>query len=178
MRGHGEPASALTVISTEGGNPRIFRTVDWGSLLLITVKVEQEEWQVSHKSSEKSEMSDVSAASELIRNIVPVNAGATVKQRIMLTARKLGWHHNRTRDVWYEQARRINACEMDALREAKRAREMQGARGEYRELRARIARLEMAVAVAHPTLDRDEIAEIERRMRGPSGMDRSGADGD
>jgi hypothetical protein len=34
---------------------------------------------------------------------------------------RLRWHYNRTRDVWYGRARRIDAVEMDALRaEARR----------------------------------------------------------
>lgn len=118
-------------------------------------------------------MSDAVQASELIRDVVPVDAGATVGERILLTARKLGWPYYRTRDVWYEQARRIDAREMDALREAKRQREIKGAAREYHELRDRIARIEMALAMANPTLDRETLNVVQQQVRGLGRSDSS-----
>lgn len=130
------------------------------------------------KSSERTEMSDVAEASALVREVVAVDAGCTVGRRILQTARKLGWSYSRTRDVWYEQARRIDAREMDALRAAKRKREIEEASREYRELEARITALEAALAVANPTLDRQALDVVLKEIRGPGGVDRAGADAD
>ena len=130
---------------------------------------------MSDKSSEQSEMSDAALAAQLLRGVVTVDAGATIKERIVKTSRALGWVYSRTRDVWYEQARRIDAHEMDALRAAVRQRELEEAKREYRELDARLARLEAAVALANPTLDREALDLLQQEIRGPGGVDRAGA---
>lgn len=131
----------------------------------------------SNKLSERSDMADVVQAGVLIRDIVGAGGGTTIGERILLTARKLGWPHTRTRDVWYEQARRIDAREMDQLRAATERRRLEEAGHEYRELRARIARIEAALlsqdAAFHgPTLDALQLA-----TGGPRTLDRSGTRG-
>lgn len=124
-----------------------------------------------NKALEKSELCDVSQASALIREIAPIE-GATVRERILHVARKLGWRHARAREIWYEQARRIDAKEMDQLREARQNRKLQEATNEYRDLRERIARLEAALSFDED-FHRPHIDALKQSLGGPSGMGRA-----
>lgn len=68
--------------------------------------------------SEKSEMSSVAEASLLIRKVAePRPVGDKVKAAIRRAAQMLGFPFSRAKDIWYEDARRIDPVEMDALRE-------------------------------------------------------------
>lgn len=129
-----------------------------------------------NKSSENSDLSDVAQASALIREVAPVE-GATIGERIQRAARKLGWRHSRAREIWYEQARRIDAREMDQLRRTTEARKLQEATHEYRDLRARISRIEAALLVADADFHGPQIDGLRQSMRGPSAMDLPGTDG-
>ena len=132
---------------------------------------------MSKKASEFSDMSDVSQASSLVREVIPASGGATILERINRTSRKLGWPFSRTRDVWYEQARRIDATEMDQLRAATEARRIAEASNEYKDLRARIARIEAALMAQDEAFHRPTIDALEQSLGGPGGMDRTGTDG-
>lgn len=69
-------------------------------------------------SSEKCAMSAVSEASLLCRRVAePRPVGDSVKAAIARATTRLGFAFNRTRDIWYGHARRIDAEEMDRLRE-------------------------------------------------------------
>jgi hypothetical protein len=73
---------------------------------------------MSEFSSESSEMSPVSEAAILIRRVAePRPVGDKVKAAIRRAAQALGFSFSRAKDIWYEDARRIDASEMDALRE-------------------------------------------------------------
>lgn len=62
-------------------------------------------------------MDVLSEASALVRRVAePRQVGDSVKAAINRVARRLGWPPNRTKDVWYRRARRIDAFEMDLLR--------------------------------------------------------------
>lgn len=130
-----------------------------------------------NKSSENSELCDVAQASALIREVAPIE-GATVGERILYVARKLGWRHSRAREIWYEQARRIDAKEMDQLREARKTRKLQEATNEYRELRARIARIEAALLASDENFHRPQIDALQQSIGRFSGVDRPGTDGE
>ncbi len=69
---------------------------------------------MSETQSEVSKMSSVIEASTLIRVI---GGDGPVKSAVYRASRKLGWAHSRTKDIWYKNARRINAEEMDRLRQ-------------------------------------------------------------
>ena len=65
--------------------------------------------------------SPMSEAALLLRRITN-SLDRNTKARIGAAARRLGWGYSRTREVWYQNARRIDAQEMDCLRrEAARA---------------------------------------------------------
>ena len=76
---------------------------------------------MSEFASEKSEM--LSEASVLVRRVAgPGGVGDSVKSAIRRAAHRLGFSHNRTKSIWYRDARRIDAHEIDRLRtEAARA---------------------------------------------------------
>jgi hypothetical protein len=74
---------------------------------------------VFHFQAERSDMSSVSEAQTLVQRVAaPREATDSVKAAIVRAARRLGWKFTRTREIWYGHARRIDAAEMDALREA------------------------------------------------------------
>lgn len=68
--------------------------------------------------SSESEMSSVNEACDLVQRVAEPRASAdSVKALVVRAARRLGFSFTRTRDIWYRHARRIDAHEMDRLRE-------------------------------------------------------------
>lgn len=67
---------------------------------------------MSENLSENSEMSDVAVASQMLHDGWPMGS---VGERIRDAATALRWSFNRTRDLWYCQARRVDAHEMARL---------------------------------------------------------------
>ena len=64
-----------------------------------------------------SYVSSISEAQALVRRCAePRPAGDQVKAAILRSSRRLGLPFNRTKDIWYGDARRIDAAEMDRLR--------------------------------------------------------------
>lgn len=62
--------------------------------------------EMSEKLSEKSEMSELVFASEILKShIAPPSLASSVGARILAASRKLKWSFNRTRDVWYADQR-------------------------------------------------------------------------
>lgn len=61
---------------------------------------------MSEKLSEKSEMSEVTWASEILRTrIAPPGSGESKKERIRAAANRLRWKFSRARDIWYADDR-------------------------------------------------------------------------
>lgn len=106
---------------------------------------------MSEKRSEnletgKSVMGSVSEAAILIRHVAePRPVGDSVKAAISRAARKLGWPFGRAKTVWYQEARRIDAHEMDALRQQART---------YAQIAARLSHID-------PDFHCDDIAALE-----------------
>lgn len=62
--------------------------------------------------------SSIEEARVLIRQCAePCRAGELVKEAIFRASRRLAMPHSRARDIWYGDARRIDASEMDRLRD-------------------------------------------------------------
>lgn len=74
---------------------------------------------MSEKPSEKSEMSSVEFAQDVLRNrVAPPGTGVNVSDRIRYAARQLGWSYTRTKDVWYGDPRiSIKADEVRKIEE-------------------------------------------------------------
>lgn len=94
-------------------------------------------------------MSSAAEMTTLIRTVAsPAMPGESVKAVIARAARRLGFTYSRTRGLYYGEARRIDAREIDRAREVAREREAtdraiaQEAANEYKKMGERIARLE------------------------------------
>jgi hypothetical protein len=124
------------------------------------------------KRSEFKEMSDVVFAAELIRRVEP-RRHMSVKEWIGTTARRLGWPYSRTKAVWYEDAKRIDAAEMDAIRAAILARETRKLASDHRTQLDRIARLKAALAVVDEEFHCEQIVGMERQFRRRGDVDRA-----
>lgn len=93
-------------------------------------------------------MHDVAVAQEMVRQIVPRDH-RSVKEWITVTARCLGWSYNRTKNIWYGEARRIDGFEKDALRRAKaqkRQHTIEEIRREQKRLREELSALDETLA--------------------------------
>lgn len=69
---------------------------------------------MSEFSSEKTEMSAVEFASRAMKRVIaPAGSAQSVKERVQLAARRLGWPISRTKDIWYADPRtRLDADEL------------------------------------------------------------------
>jgi hypothetical protein len=95
---------------------------------------------LSEKASEPSKMSAVLEAQTLVRSIAePRAVGDSVKVSISKAARRLGFSFSRAKDIWYGDARRIDAAEIDKLRELAGQRRLLLARQSVLELRHALA---------------------------------------
>lgn len=69
------------------------------------------------KSLSSSAAPSIDEARALIRQCAePCKAGELIKEAIFRASRRLEMHPSRARDIWYGDARRIDANEMDRLR--------------------------------------------------------------
>lgn len=108
---------------------------------------------------EQSEMSSVVEASELVRRVAePRAVGDSVKAAIVRAARRLGFPHSRTKDLWYAHARRIDADEMDRLRE-------EAGRVEARIAVAHLLGLRNSLTAADPDFHRPQIVALDDALR-------------
>lgn len=104
-------------------------------------------------------MSSVAEASTLLKRLVADEpTGTKIKGLIDAAAKKVGWKFSRTKDVWYEDARRIDAHEMDRLRDVIAKREADA-------LKKQLAGLRSKLAATDPKLHRPTIDALERALR-------------
>jgi hypothetical protein len=62
--------------------------------------------KVSEIPSEKSEITELAFASQMMRErIAPIGSAASKGERVRLSARRLKWKSSRARDVWYAEPR-------------------------------------------------------------------------
>lgn len=96
---------------------------------------------MSEHRSENSEMSCVEFGSHTLREkVAPAGSAGSVKERIRLASRRLGWTFSRTKDVWYADPRvSLGADELRAIEETSGVRY---GREELRKNDAIIARAE------------------------------------
>jgi hypothetical protein len=61
---------------------------------------------MSEKSSEKSEMSEIAFASEMLKTaIAPASISSHIGERVRAAAIALRWSPSRTKDIWYADPR-------------------------------------------------------------------------
>jgi hypothetical protein len=71
----------------------------------------------------------------------PRPVGDSIKAAIYRSAKRLGFTFSRTRDLWYANARRIDAWEMDRLRERAAGAEIKQAMAGLEILRNRLSQM-------------------------------------
>lgn len=121
-------------------------------------------------------MNPSAEASHLIRYAAePRPVGDSVKAAITRAARRVGLGYERAKSLWYSEARRVDASEMDRLRAVaaeRAAKQEEAAVHAHRQLVERISAIEARLAAIDPDFYGDAVAAL-RVARG----DRSGAAG-
>lgn len=126
---------------------------------------------MSEFSSEKSERFDpmgaLREASVLIRQAAePRPIGDSVKAAIGRAARRLGFGFSRTKDIWYANARRIHAEEMDRLRSnVRRLDQERRGRADAKVAIGRLVALRSALAAADADFHRETLAALDDALR-------------
>lgn len=102
--------------------------------------------EISTNTRGRKEMSDVALASELIREAYPPGRYGSAQRACWAAYRKLKLaSERRARAIWNQEARRIDAHEMDALRRAA----LEEVTRERERALDRIKQLESMVAASH-----------------------------
>lgn len=118
-------------------------------------------------------MNPSAEASHLIRYAAePRPVGDSVKAAITRAARRVGLGYERAKSLWYAEARRVDASEMDRLRAVaaeRAAKQEEAAVHAHRQLVERISAIEARLAAIDPGFYGDAVAAL-RVARG----DRSG----
>ena len=119
------------------------------------------------KPSRNLDMTAIVEASILIRQVAePRPVGDSVKAAIVRASRRLGFGFSRTKTIWYGEAFRINAEEMDALRRATARRKREEvAHAEAVVAIDRLVALREALASTDPDFNRPLIAALDDAIR-------------
>lgn len=125
----------------------------------------------SEKRSEGLRMTTIAQASRMMRDLAePRPVGDTVKAAITRAARAVSsalqepMRYGRAEDIWRQEARRIDAGEMDAIRAAHERRH-RSLREELRDAAALADRLERLAAEIGPSGDHSATSEISATAR-------------
>jgi hypothetical protein len=97
----------------------------------------------------------------------PWRCGDTVKSAINRVSKETGLSHTRIRDIWYGDARRIDAHEIEKIEAAERRKQIKVAKDEYAQLRTQMARLEAMLRSIDPDFHSeavDALGSIRRQM--------------
>lgn len=101
----------------------------------------------SQRSDKSSKGSEIDEARNLVKRCAePTPAGDSVKAAISRAAYRLGFSYSRTRNLWYGEARRIDAREMDALRAGAAVSEIDQGISNLKTLRERLSKASSPVA--------------------------------
>lgn len=111
--------------------------------------------------SANGEISSGSEAKTLLHRTARSLAGESVKDAINRVARLLRWKFARTKAIWYDEARRIDAHEMDQLRRL------------AAEQAARFDRIAQAMRITDPDVYSEEIAALVSAARALGGEDQT-----
>jgi len=107
---------------------------------------------------EKSEMSTVEFCQIALRERIAPPSIGSVKERITYAARKMGWTHTRTRDVWYADPR--VSIKAEQLIKIERLSGLEYARQEVRKNDDAIARAEALLGSQDPHLLGEIVAAL------------------
>jgi len=126
---------------------------------------------MSEKSSENSEMSELAFAStQLQTNIAPPALSSHIGERIRAAARRLGWSHSRTKDIWYEDER--VSLKPRELRQIEEITGVRYGREELAEIDALITRADTLLASRGEDFNSPVVAALRALL---GAVDRTGA---
>lgn len=114
---------------------------------------------MSESTSGKPEINSGCEACNLLHRTAKPLAGESVKDAINRVARQLHWNFARTKAIWYREAKRIDAHEMDELRRL------------ANEQAARFERIAQAMRNTDPDFYSEDIASLVSAARQLSGED-------
>lgn len=110
-----------------------------------------------------SKVTDITAAQTLMRDAFPLSRWGTAQRACWQAYRRLGLAtERRARAIWNGEAKRIDASEMDALRN----HALKQARQEYARFKDRIATLENALRVSDPKFHGTQIDALRSLSSG------------
>jgi hypothetical protein len=117
----------------------------------------------SEKHSENSEnASEISEAMRLVKLAAePRQVGDSIKSAIGRAAKRLGFDYGRAEDIWYGEARRIDAHEMDELRAVEQERDSAAERTEQRRHLRQLAALRTKLEFDDPDFHAADIEAIK-----------------
>lgn len=118
---------------------------------------------VAQGDSERMENASKEMERLLKQVAAPAQPGESVPQVISRVARRLGWERGRTKRLWYGEARRIDAEEMDAVRAYLDRHALDKARGELAQNDELIERI-AALLVQDPDFHRVQVAEFLKAL--------------
>lgn len=131
-----------------------------GTLNRTALERAKKSLEFSNKSS------DISDAMRLVRIAAePRPIGDSVKAAVTRAARTLSWKPTRTRDIWYGTARRVEVCEMDALRALERERDAADFIVERRRNLEQVAVLRTRLQMRDPGFHAPDIAALDWMLR-------------
>lgn len=108
-------------------------------------------------------MTDYSAALKQLAE--PRPRGEKMNHSVERAARLAGFEYWRAFNIWYRKARRIEAHEADAIRDAIQKKNEEDARNEYQELRTRLLKMESRLASEGSDSHREAFAQMRPRFR-------------
>jgi hypothetical protein len=123
---------------------------------------------MSEKSSEKSEMSELVWASQMMRErIAPAGSADSKGERIRAAAAALRWKFSRTRDVWYRDER--VSLKPKELRQIEEVSGVAFARKELNELDEFIARADALLDGENADIYRPLVIAFRQALRAVAG---------
>lgn len=128
---------------------------------------------MSEKLSEKSEMSELAFASNVLRkHIAPPGSAASKGERILAAALALRWKPSRTKDVWYGDSR--VSLKPKELRRIEKVSGIVYGREELKSVDALIARADALLVDRDADLDRSLVSAFRAFL---GALDRAGTGG-
>jgi hypothetical protein len=126
-------------------------------------RISGEELKRLNKPLEFSDRSsEISNAMRLVRIAAePRPVGDSVRAAIGRACRHLGWRYNRTREIWYGTARRIESHEMDRLRSLEREADAKSAATERARYLEQIAVLRTRLQMRDPEFHRADCIALD-----------------
>jgi hypothetical protein len=119
----------------------------------------------------------MSNVSDALRELAePWSGGEKLKAVLVRVSRQCGLGYWRTRDLWYDRARRIEPFEVMAIEDALEKKREQAAANEFQQAKLLLAKLETQMATRPPNFYRPSLSDQPRLPLPAMGAARGGKD--